>query len=52
MAMQGEDEVSPIIACTWAGFVHGASEAVDMISLPLAKASETLTPLEMEEHAS
>ena len=52
MAMQGEDEVSPIMACTWAVVVHGASEGANTSSLPLARASATLTPLAMELQAS
>ena len=52
IAMQGEEDVSPIMACTWAGLVHGSSEGADTSSLPLAKASATLTPLAMEPHTS
>ena len=52
IAMQGEEEVSPIMACTWAGLIHGASEGADTSSLPLAKASATLTPLAIEPQAS
>lgn len=52
IAMQGEEEVSPIIACTWAGLLHGASDGVETTSLPLAKASATLTPLAMEPQES
>ena len=52
IAMQGEEEVSPIMACTWAGLTHGASEGADTSSLPLAKASATLTPLAIEPQAS
>ena len=44
IAMHGEEEVSPIMACTCAGLVHGADSA-DNTSLPLAKASAILTLL-------
>ena len=52
MAMQGEEKVSPIMACTWAGLMHGALGGVNATSLPLTKASATLTPLAMEAQAS
>ena len=51
IAMQGEEDVSPIMACTWAGLLQGASED-ENTSLPFAKASATLTPLAMEPQTS
>ena len=52
IAMQGEDEVSPIMACTWVGLAHGFSDGTNVAWLPFAKASATLTPLAMEAQAS
>ena len=52
IAMQEEEKLSPIIACTWAGLMHGASDGANATSLPLAKASATLTPLAMDAQAS
>ena len=52
IAMQGEEELSPIMACTWAGLAHGVSDSAVMAGSPLAKASATLTPLAMEAQVS
>ena len=52
IAMQGEEERSPIMACTWAGLVHGTSEGCDTTSLPFAKANATLTLLAIEPQES
>lgn len=52
IAMEGEEEVVPRMAGTWAGLVHVASEAEAVSSLPLARARATLTPLAMDPQAS
>ena len=52
IAMQGDEKVPPIIACTWAGLEHGASDGANTNSLPLAKASATLTPLAIKTQES
>jgi len=52
IAMQGEDDVSPIMACTLESLIHGAWEVADATALPLANDNATLTPLAMEPHES
>lgn len=51
-AMQGEEEVSPRMACTWENLVQGSSEGAHATSLSLAKASAALTLVAMELHES
>lgn len=50
MAMHGDEAVSPIMACTWAGFVQFSFDSD--FSFPLISSSATFTPLAIELHVS
>lgn len=50
IAMDTDEYVSPIMACTWAGFVQCSSKTE--FSFPLTSAMATLTPNEAELQVS
>ena len=52
IAVVGEEDVSPMMACTCAGLVQGSSEGADTISFPLVKVRATRTLLAMEPQVS
>lgn len=52
IAVLGEEDVSPMMACTCAAFIHEPSEVEDTLLSSFVKASATFTLLAMEPQVS
>lgn len=52
IAVLGDEDVSPTIACTCTGLVHGVSEFEDVFTLSLFKARATFMVLGIEPQVS